>query len=233
MWILHRTFSILWDMETRNLLKDKDIREPLFTYLEERYGKVRIFEEKNIGMNSRADVFLVLEDRLVGIEIKSDADSYTRLAGQVEDYDRCFDENIVVVGSTHGAHIEQHVPMHWGILTVEQDENGRCDFYILREPQKNPNLKMTEKIRLLWRPELANIQARHDLFKYPGKSKLFVQEYLIKTLEPDLLHREISHELFERDYTKIHDTINEYRTAHGAKPRRRRKRRKRKKRTTA
>ena len=54
------------------MLKDKDIREPLFTYLEERYGKVRIFEEKNIGMNSRADVFLVLEDRLVGIEIKSE-----------------------------------------------------------------------------------------------------------------------------------------------------------------
>ena len=29
------------------MLLDKDIREPLFEFLEERYGKVRILEEKN------------------------------------------------------------------------------------------------------------------------------------------------------------------------------------------
>ena len=36
------------------MLLDKDIREPLFDFLEERYGKVRILEEKTVG-NSRAD----------------------------------------------------------------------------------------------------------------------------------------------------------------------------------
>ena len=30
------------------MLKDKDIREPLFDFLEEQYGKVRIIEEKEI-----------------------------------------------------------------------------------------------------------------------------------------------------------------------------------------
>lgn len=28
---------------------DKEMREPLFDYLEEFYGKIRIFEEKNAG----------------------------------------------------------------------------------------------------------------------------------------------------------------------------------------
>lgn len=34
----------------------------------------------------------------VGIEIKSDADTYARLDRQVKDYDRYFDRNIIVVG---------------------------------------------------------------------------------------------------------------------------------------
>ena len=63
------------------MLLDKDIREPLFDFLEERYGKVRILEEKTVG-NSRADVVMVIPDKIVGIEIKSDADTYTRLESQ-------------------------------------------------------------------------------------------------------------------------------------------------------
>ena len=89
------------------MLYDKDIREPLFDFLEERYGKVRIIEEKQMG-RSRADVIMVRPGNLTGIEIKSDADSYGRLARQVKDYDRYFDYNYVVVGSSHGRHIEEH-----------------------------------------------------------------------------------------------------------------------------
>ena len=57
------------------MLLDKDIREPLFDFLEERYGKVRILEEKTVG-NSRADVVMVIPDKIVGIEIKSDAHTH-------------------------------------------------------------------------------------------------------------------------------------------------------------
>ena len=65
------------------MLKDKDIREPLFFFLEEKYGKVRILEEKNIG-RSRADVVMVTDGAIFGIEIKSDADTYARLSRQVD-----------------------------------------------------------------------------------------------------------------------------------------------------
>ena len=97
---------------------DKDIREPLFQYLEERYGLVRILEEKEIGQ-SRADAVMVTADSLYGIEIKSDADTYARLSSQVKDYDRYYDFNYVVAGSTHGLHVAEHVPWYWGIITVE------------------------------------------------------------------------------------------------------------------
>ena len=82
------------------MLKDKDIREPLFDFLEDTYGKARIIEEKTMG-RSRADLVMVTEDSLVGIEIKSDADTYARLSTQVKDYDKYYDYNIAVVGSSH------------------------------------------------------------------------------------------------------------------------------------
>ena len=66
------------------MLHDKEIREPLFDYLEETYGKIRIIEEKSMG-KSRADVVMVTTESLVGIEIKSDADTYSRLSRQIKD----------------------------------------------------------------------------------------------------------------------------------------------------
>ena len=67
------------------MLHDADIREPLFNYLEDSYGKIRILEEVEIA-RSRADVIMVTDDSLVGLEIKSDADTYVRLERQVKDY---------------------------------------------------------------------------------------------------------------------------------------------------
>ena len=102
------------------MLRDKDIREPLFDFLETVYGKIRIIEEKTMG-RSRADAVMVTEEALFGIEIKSDADSYERLSRQVKDYNKFFDYNYVVVGSSHAQHIGEHVPPAWGIITVEQE----------------------------------------------------------------------------------------------------------------
>ena len=82
------------------MLYDKDIREPLFYYLEERFGKSRILEELNMG-RSRADVVMVLPQRIVGLEIKSNADTYDRLERQVKDYNKFCDSNYIVTGLRH------------------------------------------------------------------------------------------------------------------------------------
>ena len=191
------------------MLYDKDIREPLFDYLEEYYGKIRILEEKRTG-RSRADIVMVLPEMLCGIEIKSDADSYTRLSTQVRDYDQYFDMNIIAVGSSHAAHVEEHVPAYWGIITIDEID-GRPDFYYLRLPARNPSMKPLRKIEILWRPELAHIQELNELPKYAQKSKAFVQEVLVERVEPSRLSIQISDELFERDYTTIAQQIKSYR----------------------
>ncbi len=217
-------------------MKDKDIREPLFEYLEEQYGKVRILEEKTMG-RSRADVVMICDDFICGIEIKSDSDTYTRLERQVKDYDLYFEYNIVAVGASHGEHIAEHVPDWWGIITVEEVE-GKADIYCLRKPQINPRVKryynalIKRQLSFLWRPELTVLMTKNGFPRYPGKSKKYIIDYLAQNVEEDVLLKQICETLFERDYVKMLEEINAFREAHGKRPksdkpkRRRRSRRK-------
>lgn len=191
------------------MLYDKDIREPLFEFLEERYGKIRIIEEKQMG-RSRADAVMVLPNALCGLEIKSDADTYARLSRQVRDYDRYFDYNYIVAGTKHAHHVEEHVPDWWGVITVELEE-GRPDFYLLREAGENPKVDWKRKMGLLWRPELVHIQERNHLPRYRQKSKDFVIDKILLKVPKERLRGQISDELFERDYTEIEENIRAYR----------------------
>ena len=184
---------------SENKLLDADIREPLFDYLEERYGKIRFLEEKVTG-KARADVVMVLPGKVCGIEIKSDADTYARLAAQVKNYDKYYDENWLVIGSTHAHHAHEHVPEYWGILSVELIGDS-VDFYRIREAKQNPKAKLKNKMSLLWKSEFARIQARNGLPKYANKSKKFITEKLLLKVPEEILHEQISEELFERDYT--------------------------------
>lgn len=190
------------------MLYDKDIREPLFEYLEEKHGKVRIIEEKVIG-KSRADVVMVLDDCIVGIEIKSDADTYARLERQVKDYNTHFDYNIVAVGAKHGAHIKEHVPEWWGIITIDEID-GKPDFYMCREMLENPKANVKKQLAFLWRPELVRLLEYNKMPKYKEKSKKFVVNKIYECVDKETLKKQISNELFERDYTTISQVIAEY-----------------------
>ena len=143
------------------------------------------------------------------MEIKSDADTYARLSRQVKDYDRFFDRNLVVVGTSHAHHVAEHIPDYWGIITVEE-QGENCDFYMLRAALENPKKKMIHKIRLLWRPELAHIQEINGMPAYKQKSKDFVQKKILEKIPEEVLQKQISDELFERDYTTIQETIRKF-----------------------
>ena len=199
------------------MLKDKDIREGLFDFLEEKYGKVRILEEKIMG-RSRADAVMITTTQICGIEIKSDADTYARLSRQVRDYNRFFDMNYVVVGSSHGLHIKEHVPEFWGIITVDEVD-GKPDYYELRQPDINPCMEPIHKLSMMWRPELAHIQEINEMPKYKEKSKAFVIEKILARVPDEILNKQLCDELFERDYDAIAKVINDYRKANqrGAK----------------
>lgn len=202
--------NVKFGYDSGRILYDKDIRDPLFDFLEETYGKTRILEEKRTG-NARADAVMITPKLLYGIEIKSDADTYARLGRQTKYYDWYYDRNILVAGTSHAAHVKEHVPEWWGIIMVEPDDNGEIDFYVLREADVNPRVKDKRKITILWRTELNRLLEKNGLPKYKEKSKLFVQDKLIEKVPGDTLWPQAYDELFERDYNTISQEIEEFR----------------------
>jgi dihydroneopterin aldolase len=59
--------------------------------------------------------------------------------------------------------------------------------------------------------------------KYRDRSKLYAADKIVDTVSYDILSPQISEELFQRDYTMIEETLNEYRKEATAKKRRRRR----------
>lgn len=189
-------------------LYDEDIREPLFDHLEQEYGKIRFFEEKIIG-KSRADVIAICCDRIVGVEIKSDVDTYERLKSQVRNYNKFCDFNYIAVGRSHKRHVEKHVPKEWGILVVYVEDEEIC-IMEQRPATLNPKMKQDIQISMMWRPELQRILTKNKLPQYKQKSKKFVQQKLIEKMEWRELKLQMCEELFERDYTLWDEELELY-----------------------
>lgn len=180
---------------------DPAIREVLFLYLDENFGKHRTFEEVPIG-SSRADITAVTESGMCGFEIKSDADTYTRLKSQVKNYDKYFDFNYVVVGRSHRAGVAKHIPEWWGIICV-CEADGVTDVEVIRSHGVNPKFRLNRQMELLWKRELRNILRINKMPKYAQKSKKFIYTSLLERIPEEILKPQIYEELFERDYTLL------------------------------
>lgn len=195
------------------MLYDKDIREALFDYLDEYFGENRTLEEKNIG-NVRADVVMVTPGFIAGLEIKSDADTYERLAGQVREYDRYFDLNYVVTGRSHVQHMAEHVPSYWGIL-CSYEENGTVAFDMVREASRSPKTRNERKLSLLWRPELARITEMNSMPAYRSLGRKAVIDKILERvpskIPQETLDGQVCRLLMERDYTRAEEMLAEYR----------------------
>lgn len=178
---------------------DQEMREPLFDYLDENFGKIRVIEEKTIR-GSRADVLGVLDGYFVGFEIKSDQDTYERLKTQVKDYDRFCDFCYIVVGASHRKHVAEHVPEHWGILVVTE-EGVEMD----RGADDNPSARLEEQITLMWKRELHRLLEMNACPKYADKSRKFIAGKLLEKVDHDRLKRQMTDLIFERDYTVFQD----------------------------
>jgi hypothetical protein len=180
-------------------MNDYEIREVICDYMENIHNeKFRIIDELVIG-KARADIVIVT-DRLIGYEIKSDADSYKRLPGQIKEYDKYFQQNYLVVGGNHKNTASGHIPPYWGIMCISKSENS-VQVEIIREAGQNPKYNPKKQLGLLWRKELNNILKANSLLKCFGKNKAYIQKYLLERVPKYVLQKQICDEFFERDWT--------------------------------
>ena len=163
-------------------MNDQEIREKLCAFIDGRHGKVRIMDEFVIG-KVRADIVTVT-DCLTCYEIKGDADSYTRLPGQIKEYDRHFQRNYLVIGHSHRKSAAGRIPPPWGILCVSLSERG-IEIEELCEPAPNPKFSLKKQLDLLWKGELIHILQANRYPKYAHKSKAFKRRFLSENMAHD------------------------------------------------
>jgi len=145
-------------------MRDCDVRQQLDRRLRDIHAQEpssRLLPEMVLGRGvSRID-FAVVNGKLHGYEIKSDADTLDRLATQAEAYNSVFDEITIVVGSRHLSRADKAIARWWGIIKAEVHE-GTVFLTDLRRPKQNPQQSARALADLLWKEEAMDLLRRYS-----------------------------------------------------------------------
>ncbi|MGN1084323.1 MAG: sce7726 family protein [Lachnospiraceae bacterium] len=180
-------------------LNDKDIRKVIHDSFSGGREETRILEEFPMG-DSRADLLLVTRTKLIGLEIKSDRDSFERLERQIKDYERFFDTNYLVTGTYHVEEALKTVPKHWGIYEVYESADGAYVMECVRGAGVALKDNTEEKLYLLWRNELMRIVRDYRLAKGNLQRKDKMISKIVRGLSQPVIQTEICNALLTREY---------------------------------
>jgi len=144
---------------------------------------VKIFSELGVDHGVvRADIVTV-NGLLHGYEIKSDADTLSRLSKQAEAYNRVFDKMTLVVGEKHILNAIEIVPDWWGIILAKGSNEGAVVLSTIRKARKNPSQDKLSVSRLLWKNEaLAALEKINKAKGMRSKRREIIYEKLSESL---------------------------------------------------
>ena len=147
---------------------------------------------------SRVDI-AVINGRLHGYEIKSDADTLGRLPSQVMSFSRVLDRVTLVVGVRHATAAQRIVPEWWGVCVAAETGEGLVRFHPLRRERPNPTTDMEAVAALLWRDEaLSLLEASGRAQGFRSKPRRDLYRALAGVLAPRELRRSVRQALRSR-----------------------------------
>jgi hypothetical protein len=190
---------------------DRDVRFALLRHVKTLHQKetdTRIIEELGVEHGAcRVDV-AVINGRLHGYEIKSDADTLSRLPAQVEAYSRTFDRVTLVVGRRLLAAATRIVPHWWGISVADLDASSTVAIIKQRPDRSNPELSLFHLAHLLWRGELVNVyNAYCSGVDARRLNKLSLCRELAEAVPPDRLRALVRERLKHREGWRHHEQL--------------------------
>jgi len=177
-------------------LLESDIKAHLLTHL---YNKQLLTQDSLIaseltvgGFSRRADLAIINSREFIAYEIKSAADSLTRLPGQIHDYLKYFDKVIVVVDSKHLQSTLQNTPKNVGVWELSQKR------FIVRRRGVKQVIKS--------KPALASFFTSSEITKLApigckNESRSFQTEVILKVNTVKAL-REITYKLLHRKFSQ-------------------------------
>lgn len=171
-------------------MRDRDVREALRRKVlaeHTRHPDTLVIDELGIAHGSARVDIAVVNGRLHGYEIKSDADTLHRLPNQAAAYSAVFDRVTIVAGSKHVQHLEAAVPAWWGIKVATEGPRGGVHFADLRAPRRNPGIAPIELAHLLWRDEAQALLEARAVKGVRGKNRAALYRLLAEHLTLDEL----------------------------------------------
>ena len=101
--------------------------------------------------------------------------------------------------------IEEHVPAHWGIYDILEDEDGELHIEMYREavrnPAEKPMIKLKNQMNLLWRSELMEIVHKYKIRGYSSRNKHKLRDLIVTKIGKEESKRLTCELLLNRDYS--------------------------------
>lgn len=170
-------------------LRDRDIREALQAELLEEYcdGRSLVVSELGLCANKARVDLAVVNGSLLGYEIKSDRDNFSRLPRQAVVYNAVFDRVTIVVGESKLAQARSQVPSWWGIKVARQGESGVV-VEDVRPALRNASRDPYAVAQLFWRDEaLLELERRGLATGVRSKSRRVLWRRLAESVDLDEL----------------------------------------------
>lgn len=198
------------------VMRDRDVRAALYRHLAAAdpgaWASALVIDELGLCGYVRVDVAVVSETAkmLAGFEIKSAADTLTRLPAQVDMYSRMLDSCTLVVADTHADHARALIPPWWGIL-VARGHGGAVLLDEQRTATHNPAIAAQSLALLLWRDELVEaLQTRGAERGFVRKPRKVLAHRLAEVAELDEIRSLVRERL--RGRPRWHRTSESIRT---------------------
>ena len=152
--------------------RDCDIRLALEAELKRLYDNdphTLIRHEMGICAGKRRIDVAVINGELTGYEIKSDLDTLTRLADQVNVYSDVFDKAVLVTTDRHLDNALPMLPNWWGI-TVARTDRDKVVLEEHRQPELNDRHDAFSIAQLLWKDEALDVLRQRGMGRGLSKS---------------------------------------------------------------
>jgi hypothetical protein len=179
---------------------DKHIRSALVKYLRDSDPTCAIFHETPLARGLRRADVLAVNGHIAGFEIKSERDSLTRLAKQVDYYNLVCEFSTIVTAKSHLSKARAIIPQSWGIMTAEGYET--VSIKLIRKPKLNRHLDKWALIRLMWKEECSAIVKKYNRAVKPDLPVIRYWEFL-EELSLNILRDETREALKRRQLRRL------------------------------
>jgi hypothetical protein len=199
-----QTFSDIDRLGTceRSATNDAEIRHSLKQHLFAAYSDepgTLILEELGLRHGySRVDL-VVVNGSLHGFEIKSDRDTFQRLARQADTYNRILDFMTLVAGERHADKALRAAPPWWGVRLAGRGQGGSVNLLEVRKPSGNPAPDKLAIAKLLWREEaLALLEELGAAKGFRSKPRRQIYSRVVEAAHLDVVRARVRRQLKSR-----------------------------------